>query len=986
MDLLQFEPLSATEYCIQAKVHFEYSPRTKDPPNGFRDQSGAVIKRIHGYLNHVGGVLKLTNASAECCSVDVIDVWLRYLIAKMLKTGIPHSLIHSRILFHEDDDVLYVLVKKSPELVTFDYGMFSRGPGAEKKVVDDIKTCYQIMSQPRLRNMPKSKALLESFRNDLRGMKVGSKVNWSETQSREYKMFLASNVKADKIEQKLKSDLSCLSGLPNLVEGGDYCLGINEIEDETRDRKRRLSKKGVKQYKVEGYELSLKDRKAIEKTVQSIFASLKTPTGEQLIEGSDWWLEFIPLAHDENMDIDDDTVATAGESTSAEKKEDIYLVVCHVNHVPGGVFIKEPVCLIKTEHIGSVTDLRFENWVQTVKDEVKIQEAVVRKQRIVFPLDEEAAAIFDVDQTDIELTSEELSYASVTTLKPRLVKQFADIVHQKDIDLSRVIPFMIDGNFCPPREVLMQFQPDIQTALILITTELVRDEKYVAFAYQRSSDETSDHVCDLLLLPEMRDVALVTIVRGQHDDQIRYFHDARSTCRKLKEEIISTYEKYISRAEASQIYFCLKPYVCNLKKHGYPSSVEICDEQTIHECVSWYFSPAFEGRKKTFAMKLRRALVMHMRDRLTSANVKLIQKELQYMTEEQIMSLLQTCPNRITLILGPPGSGNLTMTSFLCNYFRGQALKDRVMFITSHPGMKSMMDHHQSCSTYLVTNDLEMDAAEREIMESTDLICVIVADVANMPTVDWNRFYMTICTKKCYLKLLGDPPLQNYHHSDIKTTAETTLDQFCLDHHISYTRKCLTEVFRNSLMIASYMKQNVDGDSELIRPRSTSMGDDIVIRYTKDLTVDNAENGIVSYVKSILKIGPTNPSSRYTHMDAAIIVGGCDSLAAEQWATFYLRLFRNHLPEINAQPARYPIKGIVIDTVENFAALDSSLVIFVAPDEQAMNRVLNYTKYRIYIASRAMLKLVYLLPSPITAIIAEKMAMANKVQANTTNE
>jgi hypothetical protein len=965
---MEFKLVSAREYCLQTSVNFEYTPGSYK--YGFKKQTQEVIKRIHGYLNHVGGVLKLLNARGDC-SIDVIDVWMRHLIDQMLKTGIPQSLIHSKILFHEADDVLYILMKKSPELVTFDYKMFSRGPGAQNMSIHDIRICYQIMTQCRVQPMLKTPSLLDK----LSGMEIGSTFPVVEKQSLEFKMWSASNVKADKIGQKVNSESTtrCLSGFANLLEGGDYCLGIKEIDRE---------------YVIEGYQLNATDRAAIEKSFQSFFDSLKTTSDGKLILGSDWKLTFIPLT------CKDDSVSPAvcgADGTS--KFAEWFLVHIRVNHVPGGVFLQDPVCINNACQEGEPNSVQFldlSNWASTVKKEIKPQQIVMRHGRKVRCLSEEAgitsSSTDDVqEQVNIAFPCNELSY---TMSNPHWEEHCTNTVNMNDIDLTKVIPLMTNGNFVPPRQVVKLFQPDLQNevdeALTRIAKELVRGEKYVAFAYQSNiaSSDHHIHVCDILILPETRDVVFVSIVKGTLDDET-YFERTRSACRTMKEELVLTYQKYRSRVEASQMNICMKPFVYNLNNNGsYLSSVDISVDITIKEIMPWYLSPVFEGRKNADVLKLARVVTMHLRDKLTTARLTLVQKELQYMTEEQIMSLLDTCHNRFTLTIGPPGSGNLVMVLFLCMYFGGNKSNNMVKVITGHPGVKSLIDHHDNCSITLVENDEEMAIVEEEIAVSEDLFCVIVTDVFNMTSsINWNRFYTTIFAKQCYLHLLGDPPLQNYLNGRLKSEAELSLDKFCLDKQPSYTRKYLTEVHRNSRIIASFMKVNAVCDPELIRPRSRAVGDDIILRYIPDLLDDSPTSSLLVYVRNILEL---KSPYQYSVMDLAILVGGSNQASADRRAEFYITLFRTHLPDMQPQHANHPINGLIIDTVENFAAQDSPCVIFVVPDEEAMKRVLDHPRYRTYVASRATLRLDILVPSPITARMAVQLGMVKAIQVDDT--
>ena len=298
----------------------------------FEKEADDVLKHIHGYLNYSGGILIINNPDGRHNMID-IDNWIRKAIERLL-LSIPESVVHNCVKIAPTKTRVQIYVRKSPEFVTRNYHLYTRGPGASTASVRGLSSCVDILTYDRpvdvdvehyLCNDDITKAKCCEERSDL-----------AENYDLEFKCW----EKADNIPTKIMKDQvvgKCLSAFANLPDGGDLFAGI---------------KQNSSSMTFVGYILSETLQQEIRKSVADLFNTFKQLSEQdELSEYRDWTTNFIKLTKCQNH------------------SEDRYLVHIRVNHIARGVFYGEyPESFISSEN-GSIRQLEVHEWVTLVNKE-----------------------------------------------------------------------------------------------------------------------------------------------------------------------------------------------------------------------------------------------------------------------------------------------------------------------------------------------------------------------------------------------------------------------------------------------------------------------------------------------------------------------------------------------------------------------------------------------------------------------------------------
>ena len=319
-----------TEYCSRMNIDFTLSPG-KDKTS-FNQQVSKVLSQIHGYLNYVGGILIL-NADKACSEIH-IDEWIRNTMDRLLRCT-PQSVVSKmRVKMHKG---VFIFVRKSPELVTMNYHMYTRGLGANTQAVTDLQSCTDILTRVgRLMFLDRSPSHV-SPGDMFKGVSRGTEMDIAEHFDLEFKCWKEENKLL-----KLTSNnpfCECLAAYANLQDGGDLVGGVDENQ-------------AKKMMEVKGYNLNERQKREVEKLIAEIFSEkMMRLDGNKLMENIDWITSFIPLHRPTHDDLT------------------YCLLHIRVNHVAGGVLYGgNPECSIATTR-GDIRSLTVDEWKTLVNHE-----------------------------------------------------------------------------------------------------------------------------------------------------------------------------------------------------------------------------------------------------------------------------------------------------------------------------------------------------------------------------------------------------------------------------------------------------------------------------------------------------------------------------------------------------------------------------------------------------------------------------------------
>ena len=156
---------------------------------------------------------------------------------------------------------------------------------------------------------------------------------------------------------------------------------------------------------------------------------------------------------------------------------------------------------------------------------------------------------------------------------------------------------------------------------------------------------------------------------------------------------------------------------------------------------------------------------------------------------------------------------------------------------------------------------------------------------------------------------------------------------------------------------------------------SKAPGDAVSIRHTPDIMEPGPGNPLVCHLRDLLE-GDLS-SFPYVPSDIAVLV--CGEPNQPDVVGTLITILRDNDMEI------YSVEnhtGIAVDMVVNFSGLETKVVLCIAPDKNAVDRLQGSNNLRVFIASRARFRLDFLIPSPITTELLANMRMdrANIIQ------
>jgi hypothetical protein len=968
----------ASEYCFTANVNFTNRPKTHGKQ--FDQQVSTIIQQIIGHINTTGGVGIITTHQKYDSKPKVLDEWCR-MFSERLANKIPRHVIHSCITLQPEKEYLVILLKKSPELVTCKYNMYTRDLGPSNYEVNDLKTCLDIMQQPQCQ----ADATL-----NISNLTVGNDFPVMENKKLEFKYWLTSeNIKVKLLSARTKK---CLLGFPNVQGGGHLIAGVEEDAATGRNI-------------IRGQVLTDQNKTDISEALEECFENIKTENGKV-----EW-----------NLDV----VALNPQTPSDEER---FFVHIQILQKTGGLFELTPESYV-IQQDGSLKALSFAEWLSQIRacglslsviheetegdadssldaeyDEHSEEDGSCPEARhpvlLITSQSEEYDALAppDLVQSDNSDFDGEVLDKSLSATKTLSYTDFSSswkqdqnqetALKQRSLDESiSLLPLCENGHFLPPRDILISIGSnkegmDRAIRQIMAITRgsqclVLSTESWLArLDTDALTRRPCDHVCDVYVLNDYGDSALITIVDGQ-EDAYEYEAYTRSACKILKREIVLSLESCESRQAASKVHFYIRPYLFTLQD-SIMTYLQPSSSNVLNQAILQHFSTPHVEMDL-----LRKALLTLLVRHTTSIRNRLGMTWQCQLTADQMEQLLHTSLCRFNLIVGPPGSGKSIMAHHLCEYFKGHLDKNRVIYVCTRSCFRAYVDFQDNATTCLVQQQQHMQGL-LDLMERThDLQCVIIDDVHNIGLDEacWKTLFMAIKVRNVHLYIFVDPYFQNYAGEESAIALEKLFHHFCADAHVSYMAKVLTEMLRNSQKVGSFIKANATGakvnpvTQDRIKPQSSVEGDDVTITYLDYLDKDGPDNGLLVYVTSVLVEGLSRDYV-YVQSDIAILVDDDDEDLAQAKADFYRNVFRHHAHDIHVHSAsEYPVKGIVVDVLENFSGLDARYCIFVVPMTKTEFTVhgLHNTKYKIFIASRGVDRVDYVLPTRITSTLARDM-------------
>ncbi len=339
------------------------------------------------------------------------------------------------------------------------------------------------------------------------------------------------------------------------------------------------------------------------------------------------------------------------------------------------------------------------------------------------------------------------------------------------------------------------------------------------------------------------------------------------------------------------------------------------------------------------------------------------------LSAQQAQILLEVKSRKVSYVSSAPGTGKTFCGLALYRDFE----KERSVYICPTEPLLQYL-RYNGCEATLVRNDEDL---YQHIQSGTfeNKVCVIIDESHRLrcSKAPLRELFMRMKKYRMRLFVFADNTYQSFDR-DNQLQIQTYICELSKEvfGHPPY-EPILTEIFRNTRKVVSFLQHAAMGDPDSdiddlldITCGSTQEGDGIQCIAMENLVVNStSNNALVQYLLPLL-------DTRYQVTEVAVLL---DNGYTDDDIEAVCQILQRHIPTVTTHPAAtFPREGIIVDRVETFAGLDATLCIFLLSFGPTTNRdaIIENPRYRVYLASRATHKAVFIVPK-IDADIVQHM-------------
>ena len=240
----------------------------------------------------------------------------------------------------------------------------------------------------------------------------------------------------------------------------------------------------------------------------------------------------------------------------------------------------------------------------------------------------------------------------------------------------------------------------------------------------------------------------------------------------------------------------------------------------------------------------------------------------------------------------------------------------------------------------------------------------------------WGRLLDTVHGKKARLLLLMDSEYQDFHSSGSCKALRNSIDEFWENKHIPIPSSLtLTTNLRNSQKVFSFLVAQIESHQDASAQGEFTCGhdiegDDVHIRVIYNPWKDSADNDLIQLVTNLIT---QRGEHRYELRDIVLLIDDTDPQAA----TELRRIFSTHSAISTCQAFDVPHSGLVVDLVDEFIGMEAQVCIVIFPSNHRSHNM----KYRIFTASRGIMRTELVFVDDISADLVKTMALSNLAEA-----
>ncbi len=464
------------------------------------------------------------------------------------------------------------------------------------------------------------------------------------------------------------------------------------------------------------------------------------------------------------------------------------------------------------------------------------------------------------------------------------------------------------------------------------------------------------HLCDILTVSADSDVCLWVIVSGSGEQifqqQIQYM---LIVARAIKHQIAS-HNRSVPKLAIRCRFFSTDPMHNEMIEHTLKSS-------GIKSTQAMLCSLILEKGKFD---ELKRGLALLLLSRESSIRNCVGDAMSVRLSAVQAQTLLQR--QRVTYVSSPPGTGKtLCGISLYREYGRERA----VYICTIQPLLQYL--RYNGCDGTLVHSDQDLnDHIEQGTFKNKQCVIIDESHQLRCSKSCLEKLFWIVEKKRMYLFVLADNEYQSLDNESREQIVDYIVELSRKVLGIVPEMKTFTEMFRNTRKVTSFVQHAMmDTKSSMgnLTCANRFDGDGVECVVLENLLLNDANNSLVQYIRPLLL--PTSPLA-----DAKYLVTEVAFLFDAEYPTDHIETIRGILQTHvgRTQTSQdFPRIGIIVDRIDTFIGLDAALCIFLmSPKGASPHLTMDNPKYRVFLASRATRKAVFVVPK-IDAHFAQRM-------------
>ena len=344
-----------------------------------------------------------------------------------------------------------------------------------------------------------------------------------------------------------------------------------------------------------------------------------------------------------------------------------------------------------------------------------------------------------------------------------------------------------------------------------------------------------------------------------------------------------------------------------------------------------------------------------------------------HLTQQQCDAFLKFCNDQILMIEAAPGCGKSVMAAYICQRF------GHVLYISPRKGFAAIVKHQGNAETHVAHDESTLKQAISVIKQANYKV-IVVDDIQAMSCSQpiWDRLLNTVHSKNVRLLLLMDSEYQDFHDNGSCEALRISMDEFCRKKRIPRKSSLtLTTNLRNSQKVFSFLVAQIESHEDASSLGEFTCGhdiegDDVHIRVIDEPWKDSPDNDLIQLVTKLIT---QQGEHRYEAKHIVLLIDDTDPQAASKLRD----IFSSHSDIRTCQASDIPHIGLVVDLVDEFIGMEASVCLVFFPTTHRSHNM----KYRVFTASRGIMRTELVFMDDISADFVKTMALTNLAEAET---